>query len=71
MVRQRLWDRYNAGSDAEKAIRRQLGEVDDEYIARIDARYAQLKRDNWFDLCLRTDQLDVEKTADELLLKVL
>ena len=35
--------------EEEKAIRRNLGEMDDSYIARIDGRYAQLKSDKWFD----------------------
>ena len=67
VVQKRLIDRYNAGSEKEKAIRRELGELDEIYIANIDKRYAKLKEDGWFDHFLRTDESDVSGTVDDLL----
>ena len=53
-----------------KAIRRNLGEMNDEYIARIDGRYRKLKDDNWFDLALATHEADVGATTDRLLTSI-
>lgn len=51
----------------EKAIRRNLGEMNDEYIARIESRYQKLKEDGWFDLTIATDAHDVVATTSTLL----
>lgn len=66
VVKRRLHERYEASSPAEKAIRENLGELNDDYIAHIDRMYAKLKDDHWFDVVLRTDTDDIAGTASAL-----
>jgi hypothetical protein len=67
VVKRRLTERYAASTPTEKAIRENLGELNDEYIAHIDRMYQKLKDDNWFDVVLRTDTDDVAGTASALI----
>ena len=70
IVKERLRARYEAGTEQEKLIRRNLGELNDEYIARIDRRYVRLRDDGWFDLTVATDLPDVKHNTDILLAKL-
>jgi hypothetical protein len=67
IVKRRLTERYDASTPTEKAIRENLGELNDDYISHIDRMYRKLKDDNWFDVVLRTDTDDVAGTATALL----
>jgi hypothetical protein len=67
VIKRRLQERYEASTPQEKAIRENLGELNDDYIAHIDRMYAKLKDDSWFDIVLRTDSDDVAATAKALI----
>lgn len=62
--------RFIGRSLVPQAIRRNLGEMNDEYIARIDGRYRKLQDDGWFDFTIATDASDVAATADALLARI-
>ncbi len=70
-VKSRLMRRYEQSTEAEKEIRQNLGEMNDEWVKLIDERYEELfQRPGVFDMSLDTSVGTVEKTVDELLSKL-
>ena len=54
VIKQRLIDRYERGSEEEKEIRESLGELNDMYVQTIVNKYKRLEREGWFELSLDT-----------------
>jgi len=69
VIRNRLQQRYNAGSPQEQEIRLKLGELNDEYQRSIAHRYEELKSEGWFDDTLDTST-DLLNATKNLLVKL-
>ena len=67
VVRQRLQDRFDRSTDAEKAIRESLNEMSDEFLDTIDSRYEALHQDGAFSFRLDTSEGSVEQVTQRLL----
>ncbi len=67
VVRQRLQERYDRSTDAEKAIRDNLNEMSDDWVKLINSRYRDLFDSNAFDKMLDTSSGSVDENVDKLL----
>jgi thymidylate kinase len=67
VVRQRLQDRYDRSTEAEKVIRDSLNEMSDEWVQLINSRYEELRDKSAFDLTLDTSRGSIEDNVGELL----
>lgn len=67
VVKQRLIDRYNQSSEAEKAIRQSLDELNDDFIDKINARYENLDQKGVFSLKFDTSKGSIAEVTNNLL----
>jgi|JI10StandDraft_1071094.scaffolds.fasta_scaffold1185829_2 deoxyadenosine/deoxycytidine kinase len=67
-VKKRLLRRYEESTPAEKIIRQNLNEMNDEWVSLINQRYGQLfDQPGVFDMALDTSSATVEENVDQLL----
>ena len=67
VVRNRLLDRYNRSTEAEKVIRQSLNELSEEFVDEINSRYSDLEKSGAFDLKFDTSLGTLEEVTDGLM----
>jgi hypothetical protein len=67
VVKQRLVDRYDQSSEAEKVIRQSLNELNDDFIDKINNRYEALEKKGVFSLKFDTSKGSIEEVTENLM----